>query len=400
MFKRKHSIQVLLVFLFGFLVGSVVYRGYFRQEFTPQNSSLFEKIQQIDSVLQDKYLFSDKLDYKKMNDQALNAYVEQPKDPYISYFSAKVSSWFLNFLKGKQEFAGIGAVVTKKDEYILIEEVLKKSPSAKAGLLPLDRVLEINDESVKDMDIDTAVSKMRGSEGTQVILWIYREQWKETQDGKLQTFEISITREKIDLPSVYVDILTGTNNKKILYIQLILIGEETDALLKQELAQIDPETIDGIIVDVRGNGGGYMPVAVDIVSHFVPKNKLVASAKYLAYPEENYYSKYIPFVTGKNIVVLTDELTASAGEIIALGLQELADATLLGTKTFWKGSIQTMYEFPDQSSLKYTIGKRYTPSGRNIDHEGVIPDIQLEFDRENYITNAEDNQIQKALEVL
>ncbi len=374
-----------------------------------------EKIDAIDEILIDEYLYAEKMDHKKMIDQAIGAYVEQQDDPYTTYFSPKVNSGFLNMLKGNQNFAGIGAVVNKKDSYILIEEVLKKSPSAKAGLLPLDRVLKIDGESVKDMDIDEAVSKMRGEEWTEVKLTVYREKWRKNKNKKdpktnnidieQQIKEITITREIINLPSVYTKILTGetigVKNKNILYIQLILIGEETDSLLKQELAKLDPKDIDGVIIDVRGNGGGYMPIAVDIVGHFVKKWVVVASAEYSSFPEEEYHNKHTPFATGKDMVILVDEATASAGEIIALALQDLAGATLLGTKTFWKWSIQTLHEFPkDGSSLKYTVGKRYAPNGINIDHEGITPDISLEFDAEKYILNGKDNQLQKAIELL
>ncbi|PID34537.1 MAG: hypothetical protein CR971_02755 [candidate division SR1 bacterium] len=419
MFKRKNIIPIILIFLLGFLVGSVVFREYSIQQYqknlSGHRSELLEKIHAIDEILKDEYLYADKMDHNKMTEQAISAYVEQQDDPYTTYFPPKINSGFLNMLKGNQNFAGIGAVVNKKDSYILIEEVLKKAPSAKAGLLPLDRVLKIDGESVRDMDIDEAVSKMRGEEGTEVKLTVYREKgWKNKNkkdpktnniDTEQHIKEITITREIINLPSVYTKILTGeamgVKNKQILYIQLILIGEETDSLLKQELAKLDPKDIDGVIIDVRGNGGGYMNIAVNIVSHFVEKGALVTRAEYANFPEEKYYTHNNPFATGKNIVVLVDEATASAGEIIALALQDLAGATLLGTKTFGKGSIQTLHEFSkDGSSLKYTVGKRYAPNGTNIDHEGITPDIQLDFDTQNYIVNDRDNQLQKAIELL
>ncbi len=360
-----------------------------------------EKMFAIDQVLEHEYWYQSWLMYTGMLENALTAYAEQENDPYTTYFSPKINSGFLSMLKGNQDFVGIGAVVNKKDTYILVEEVLKKSPASRAGLQAMDHILSIDEMSVKDMTIDEAVSKMRGEEHTQVVLEIARE-----QEGRWDTLDLTITREKIMLPSVYTKILTGENiwgKQKILYIELILIWEETDSLLKQKLAELDEQTIKnlkGIIVDVRDNWGGYMPIAVDIVSHFIPKDTLVASAKYTAFPEEKYYSKGLPHITGKNIVVLMNKHTASAGEIIALALKELAGAKLLGEKTFWKGSVQTMKAFKDGSSLKYTIGKRYSPKGENIDKKGILPDIQLEFDVEKYILNEEDNQLQKAIELL
>lgn len=144
--------------------------------------------------------------YTGMLENALTAYAEQENDPYTTYFSPKINSGFLSMLKGNQDFVGIGAVVNKKDTYILVEEVLKKSPASRAGLQAMDHILSIDEMSVKDMTIDEAVSKMRGEEHTQVVLEIARE-----QEGRWDTLDLTITREKIMLPSVYTKILTGEN---------------------------------------------------------------------------------------------------------------------------------------------------------------------------------------------
>lgn len=398
MFKRKYIFPLLLVFLGGFLLWSWVYKLYgenptnafWRQE-TP-------KMKAINTLLEQEYFYRSGLNYTGMLENAISAYVEQEKDPYTSYFPAKINSGFLNLLKGSQDFVGIGAVVSKKDSYILVEEVLKKSPASKAGLQVLDHILSIDWASVKDLTIDEGIEKIRGEKGSEVNLKIARNIKKK---WKYEIKEITITRDTINLPSVYTKILTGDEQEKILYIQLILIGEETDSLLKQELAEMEKlDDIQGIIIDVRDNGGGYLSIAVDILSHFVPEKTLLATAKYKAYPEEKYYSKIAPLIENKDIVVLVNGNTASAGEIIALALKEVLGAKILWTKTFWKGSVQTMKEFTDGSSLKYTIWKRYSPSGLNIDKEGMLPDTELEFDQENYINKKQDNQLEKAIKML
>lgn len=160
------------------------------------------------------------------------------------------------------------------------------------------------------------------------------------------------------------------------------------------------QKIEGIILDLRGNGGGFLPVAVEICSHFIPKNKLVVTAKYSSYEDEVYNSKGYGDLQNYPTIILVDEMTASAGEIIAMALQEQNGAKLVGKKTFGKGSIQTLEEFPDGASLKYTIGKRYSPSGKNINHTGVVPDIEVTFDTGLYINQRVDSQLEKAIDIM
>jgi len=331
-----------------------------------------------------------------MLDNAIKAYVDAIEDPYTVYMDSNQNSWFQEELKGESAFEGIGAVISKKDYYIQIDEVIKWSPAFNAGLMILDRIVMINTWSTKSLDVDEAVAQIRGPKWTKVNLTIERvhKSWEK------EIIEKEITRDKLIIPSVNSKLITWADNQRIGYINISIIGEETENLLKKAISELNTQNIKGIILDLRGNGWGLLPVAVEIASHFVPKNKLVVSAKYTTFEDEKMLSLGYQEFKDMPVVVLIDGLTASAGEIIALALQQNIWAQLVGTQSFGKWSIQTMEEFDDGASLKFTVGKRYAPNGTNIDTTGIAPDVVVEFDTEKYLENATDNQLEKAKSVL
>ena len=356
----------------------------------------YDRFDSIYQLLSTSYYDHSKLATGVMLNSALKAFVDAVDDPYTVYLDTDQSSWFHEELKGQSDFEGIGAVVTKKSDYVLIEEIVKSSPAYAAGLMPLDRILMINTWSVKDLSIDEAVSAIRWPKGTQVLLTLERIQ----KDGKKEILEKKVTRDKVLVPSLTSEILTGKNNKKIAYITISVIGEETEHLMQAAVTQLKQTPLAWVIVDLRGNGGWLLQIANEIVSHFLPKGTPVVEAKYTTFPDESFVSQWYDELDKLPVVVLMDGMTASAGEIIALALKEKDGATLLGTQTFGKWSIQTMDEFADGSSLKYTIGKWFSPSGRSIDKVGINPDIVLPFDADQYNQSHIDVQLEKAKSLL
>lgn len=354
----------------------------------------FQRFDLVYQLLQESYYDTEKLNTGNMLESAVKAFVDGINDPYTVYMDSSQNSGFQEELKWQMDFEWIGAVVSKKEYYVMIEEVIKWSPAYQAGLLPLDRIIFVDSGSVKDLNIDEAVSKIRWPKGTKVILTIERMH----KDGTKDVFDQSVTRDKLSIPSVTSEIFT--DGKKIGYINISIIGEETENLMKTAIASLKEAKVQGIILDLRGNGWWLLPVSAEIASHFLPKGKLIVTAKYTTFEDEVYTSQWYNDLTGIPLVVLVDGMTASAGEIIALAIKEWTDATLLGTKTFGKWSIQTMDEFTDGASLKYTIGMRYSPSGKNIDGTGITPDVTVEFDGELYMDKRIDNQLEKAKELL
>ncbi|HKL44054.1 MAG TPA: S41 family peptidase [Candidatus Absconditabacterales bacterium] len=395
------KINGFLLFLLGILLGGIIIKlgpvdiinqSMLASRDTPIKyyQDKYERFELVDKILEQGFYNYENVDKEFMVKEALKSYVNGMEDSYTVYMDADQNSGFMGSLEGEEEFEGIGAIVNKKDYYILIEEVLKESPAFKAGIKPLDRVIKIDNKYVESETLDEAVSRMKGPAGTDVKIIIERF------DGEERTIiDVVVTREKINIPSVKSKVIE-LENQKIGYIEMFIIGEETENLFKKEVKTLAKEDLDGIILDLRGNGGGLMPIAVEIASHFVPKNELVVSAKYKGYEDEKYFSKGFGEFESIKTVVLIDGMTASAGEIIAMALQEQAGATLLGTKSFGKGTIQTMDEFQDGDSIKYTIGKWFAPSKKNIDKIGVDPDVIVEFDVDSYIESNIDNQLEEA----
>lgn len=227
---------------------------------------------------------------------------------------------FTEELKGQQDFEGIGAAILKKEEAIEIQEVYKGTPSFEAGLRPLDLIAEINDESTAEMTTEDAVAKIRGPENTSVDLTIVRPS---EQNPESRIFTVTITRKKVSIPSVSSDILTmGT--RKIGYINISIIGQETENAMKRAVTEIKQEGVDGIILDLRGNGGGFLDIGVEVASHFIPEGQTVVTTKYrVPQYDEIYRSKGYGDFENTPTVVLVDGLTASAGEIIAAALREV-----------------------------------------------------------------------------
>ena len=351
------------------------------------DTDILQKYHLVDQVLHQEYFDTEKLDREKMHENAIKGYVDAIGDPYTVYLSAEENKMFDEEMKGGQHFAGIGAVVTKKEDGVMIEEVLKWMPAYKAWLKPLDIVLSIEGEDTKDLWLGEAVKKIRGEKGTDVKLTIFRE-----SEGRV--FDVVVTRDIVDVPSVKGEIF-DLWKKKVLYVEIAIIGADTTKVFKKIIDRYKGQ-FDAIILDLRGNGWGYLPTAVDLLSYFLPKNELVTTARYSVEDDEIYRSKGYGDLENIPVVVLVDGLSASASEIIAAALDEKDDALLIGTKTFGKGSIQTLAEFDDGASLKYTIGKWYTPSDKNVDKEGLVPDIEVPFDFTWYVENEVDNQLERA----
>jgi len=351
----------------------------------------YERFEIINNILEQWYYDYDKIDYNNMLKNAIKSYVDGIDDPYTIYMDADQNSWFLVSLEGEENFEWIGAVVNKKDYYILVEEVIKESPAFKSGLKALDRIIMIDSWYVENESLDESVDRIKWPAWSKVHLAIerYNKEWKR------EILELDIMRDSINIPSVTSEIIK-IDNKKIWYIEVFIIWEETENLFKKEVANLKKTWVDGIVLDLRWNGGWLMPIAVEIVSHFIEKWKLVVSAKYKWYEDEKLYSKWFGEFEWLKTVVLIDSMTASAWEIIAMALQEQIWAKLVGTTTFGKWTIQTLDEFDDGDSLKYTIWKWFAPSNKNIDGIWVAPDITVEFDADSYLNNNIDNQLEEA----
>lgn len=308
--------------------------------------------------------FDGQLEAEKLEDGLKEGLVKSAGDPFTEYLNAEASKEFNEQLSGS--FEGIGAELNKEKEYVTIISPIDGFPAQKAGLKAKDIISKINDESAYDISVTEAVRKIRGPKGTAVKLEIIRE-------GKVLNFEI--TREQISIPSVKTEI-TADN---IGIIKISRFGEDTTSLTRQAAMEFKAKNVRGVILDMRGNPGGLLDASVGISNIWLPRGKTVLEEKRDNKVVKTYTASGNPILNGVPTVVLVDEGSASASEITAGALHDNNAATIIGVKTFGKGSVQELRKLKDGGTLKVTIARWYTPAGRNIDKEGIEPNQKVEI---------------------
>ena len=403
--KNLHKVYVLdaILFIVFWMViwwGLVVWKqDIVLSKLIEKHESKYTKFSAIDEILENEY-YDEKLLKNSENDMiewALVGYVWAIDDPHTVYLKEEASTDLENELKNEAWFAGIWAVIEKQENYVVISEVLKNSPAARAGLLPLDKIYMVEDQTLENLTATEVVQLIRWEKWTEVNLFIERE-WKEWEENS--RFLVTIERDNVNLPSVTSKIFE-IDGKNLLYIEISIISEKTTALLLEEVRdalELAGE-IDWIILDLRGNEWWYLEEAVKLLGHFFPKDTLLLRSKYKAYEDIDHFSKWRWELWNYPIVILVDQLTASAGEIIALRFQE-EWKTIIWMQTFGKWSIQSVENFKDGSSLKYTVWKWYSPNDVNIDKEWITPNVEVERDYEKYKEDWTDNQLEAAKEEL
>lgn len=336
-------------------------------------------------IVKNQHVNKDKLTDKIMFYGALKGLVASADDPYTVFMDPKISQEFSDDLAGT--FEGIGAELSIKKEILTVVAPLSDSPAQKAGLLAGDKILAINDETTSGMSIDDAVSKIRGPKGTKVKLTILHSEQDKTND-------LEITRNTIVIKSVS----TQMRSDQIFVIKLSNFNNDTSELFDQAVSDVIKNNPRGIILDLRNNPGGYLDTAVEVASQWVEKG-IVVSEKFSAEKKNDYSSSGIAKLKNYKTVVLVNEGSASASEIVAGALRDYKSATLIGEKTFGKGSVQTLENLTDGSSVKITVAEWLTPNGNNINKEGIKPDILVPLTIDDYNSN-KDPQMDKAIELL
>lgn len=289
-------------------------------------------------------------------------------DPYTVFMTPKENTEFREGLAGNLE--GIGAELTVRDTLVIIVTPLKGSPAERAGLLPKDVILEVDGQSTEGWSLTQVVSHIRGPKGTTVRIRVGRE------GAKTQPPEFTIVREAIHIPSVESHMIT-TGGKTFGYVALNQFGGQSIAELQKELQTFKDMPVSGILLDLRNNGGGYLEGAVDLVSLFLPEGKVVTV-------ERRQGEIDTQTVNGRTLlpvmplVILQNEATASASEIVAGALQDHGRATIVGKKSFGKGTVQEVIDLAGGTSLRVTVARWLTPNGKNLGKEGVHPDIDVE----------------------
>lgn len=356
-----------------------------------QSSSSSLDIPHIDEVwkrLNEKYIDAKKLDLEKMDEYALKGFVRGLNDPYTLYMTPDESKEFQIDLDGELE--GIGLVLESKDELITVVSTVKNSPAAKSGLKANDIVYKIDDVSAEHTSLMQAVQKIRGKKGTQVKITVVRK-------GEPKPLDFALTRDEIHIESVSME-KVGDN---IFHVMINQFGDTTEKEFSDVVQKALLEKPKAMIIDVRGNGGGYLDTSVAIISEFFKKGEVVSKIKsrdakndQVLKSSENGRLLDIP------LVVLIDGGSASASEILAGALQDQKRAVLIGEQSFGKGSVQELEKMSNGGILRLTIAKWFTPNDRTIDQTGIKPDIEVKNPEPKNGEEAKDVQLDAAIKYL
>lgn len=325
---------------------------------------------------------------------ALQGLVSGLDDPYSVYFPPEKAEEFAKELSGELE--GIGAEVGLKEKQLMIIAPLPNSPAEKAGLRPGDKIYAINKVETANMTVDEAVSKIRGPKGTSVTLTV-------SHDGLDKVQEITIIRDKINVPTVIWEM--KPNN--VAYLRVAYFNENTWDEFDKAVNKIVLKTPKGLILDLRSDPGGFLETSIKVASEWIREGVIVKEKfSQTSQNKENVYQASGRHrLIGIKTVVLVDEGTASASEIVAGALQDYGVGKLVGMKTYGKGSVQDFEALPDGSALKITIANWYTPKDRQINKQGIMPDVVLdkmleELKDKNGNITYKDLGLEKALELL
>lgn len=318
---------------------------------------------------------------KTLVDGAIKGMVDSLKDPYTVYLEPKNYKDLNARIQGS--FGGVGIVVEAKDRKIVVLQAIKGTPAEKAGIKSGDAVIKIDDKDTTGMDLDVAASLIRGEEGTKVKLVIARQ-------GVKNPLEFILQRKAIEVPTVEGEFIKDTG---IAHITISQFNSKTPGELDETIKKLQPKNMRAIILDLRDNPGGELISATEVAKNFVPKGPIVFIDNRKGRDEE--YD-----ADGSNIklplVVLVNEGSASAAEILAGAIKDTGSGELVGTKTFGKGVVQTIYELRNGAGLKLTTARYLTPKKLDINKKGITPDIVIQQPEHS----EKDVQLDKAIEII
>jgi len=331
------------------------------------------------SLVRTQYLYP--VSSTQLVDGAIKGLVNSLGDPYSVYLDPKTFSHLQEQIKGS--FGGLGILVGVKEQYLTVVRAYQGTPAAKKGIKEGDVIAKIDDHDAKGIELDTAINLMRGPVGSKVTLTINRQ-------GVPEQLQFTLIREEINVPTVEGRVLPGTSIEHIIISQFT---ERTADEMKEVLAKLQADRIKGIILDLRDNPGGELNSAVDVAKNFIPKGPIVY-IDYRVGREQVFRSEGATIQLP--LVVLINEGSASAAEILAGAVKDTGAGILVGTKTFGKGVVQTVFRLDGGAGLKLTTARYLTPAKNDIHEKGIQPDIQVQSED----NRLHDVQLDKAIEII
>ncbi len=364
------------------------------KETTTELLDIFKNSENIDSslfrelwyIIHDNYFDKNSIVDEKLFYGSLSGMVASLEDSYSMFLNPDNTKDFTQELNGS--FYGIGAEIGKRSGLLIIIAPLPDTPAEKAGLKSGDKILAIDGKDATNIYLDEAVSLIRGDKGTELILTVI-------SDNENKAKDIKIIRDEIEIPTVKYNL-----EDNISIIKISHFNADTDKKFTKIAQDILRDNPDGIILDLRNNPGGYLSTSIDIASNWLEPNKVVVRETFSdKRRDKNYKSSPKLNLSKFKTIILVNRGSASASEILSGALQDYDIATLVGEKTFGKGSVQELIPLSNGSSVKITVAKWLTPNGRTIENEGIIPDYEIEFTLEDF-ENELDPQLDKAKELI
>jgi len=377
------------IFKYIFVLTTVVLINFPNKVHSQNIDKLYEKIELFSEVLekvQNEYV--DEVDQAEVMDSAING-VLQSLDPYSAYMNPEIFEESQTETSG--EFGGLGIEVSMESGVVKVISPIDNTPAARAGVKSGDYIVRINNEQVQGKTLMEAVNLMRGPVGTSIEITVRRKGLK-----KAKVFKI--IREIIQIKSVVSKLI----DNKVGYLRLRAFNENSSDQLKKEISKIEKnKKLVGYILDLRNNPGGLLTQAIKISDFFLDEGEIVSTKGRKTKDNRKFFAKKGDKINGKPLIVLINNGSASAAEIVAGALQDQKRAVLLGETTFGKGSVQSIIPLRNRGAIRLTISKYYLPSGKSISEIGVLPDIKVEEKGEEFsINTTTDNQLNYAIKLL
>ena len=380
--KKYFYKKNILIILIAILLNNI------NTAYSQNMDKLYQKIDLFSEVLekiQDEYI--DEVDQAEIMDSAING-ILQSLDPYSAYMNPQIFEEMQTETSGK--FGGLGIEVSMEAGVVKVISPIDDTPAARAGIKSGDYIVKINDEQVQGKTLMEAVHMMRGSVGSSIELTVRRKGLKKAKIFK-------IIREIIEIKSVVSKLI----DNEIGYLRLRAFNENSSDQLKNEISKLEKnKELVGYIFDLRNNPGGLLSQAVKISDFFLNDGEIVSTKGRKSRENRKFFAKKGDRIKGKPLIVLINNGSASAAEIVAGALQDQKRAVLLGETTYGKGSVQSIIRLRNRGAIRLTISKYYLPSGKSISEVGVSPDIKVEEEGDEFSINTNtDNQLNYAVKL-
>ena len=400
--RRAYAIVLLVVFTFGF----GIYVGFNNRpeiekvltltgkETAVQTTADFSPFWKVWNVINDKYPGAEKVTDQEKVYGAISGLIGSLNDPYSEFFAPDEAKIFEEDISGN--FSGVGMEIGIKNRVLTVIAPLKNTPAYRAGIESGDKILKIDETATAGLGVDQAIKLIRGEQGTTVSLSILRE-------GEREPREIKIVRDIINIPTLD----TESRKDGIFVVELYSFSANSPSLFRDAIRQFAQAKSDKLLLDLRGNPGGYLEAAISMASWFLPEGKVVVTEDYGEESEPKVFRSkgYNVFNDKLKFVILIDGGSASASEILAGAMQDHKRAILVGSESYGKGSVQEVVDITPDTLLKITVAKWLTPNGNLITDKGLTPDYLVEFSKEPARAGGDsesekDPQMDKAVELL